>query len=86
MKKIYVNEDACIGCGACVALDLEHFGFNDAGFSQPISQKNLESEELKKAISSCPTAAISLTESDGNEEETSPDTCSNCEHCNCKED
>ena len=38
MKKINVKNDACIGCGACVAIDSEHFAFNDEGLSHPISQ------------------------------------------------
>ncbi len=60
MKKINVNKDACIGCGACVAVDPQHFDFNDEGLSNPISQENLDSKELADAISSCPTAAISI--------------------------
>lgn len=77
MKKIKVNQEACIGCGACVAIDPEHFNFNDEGLSNPISNENLESENLKNAIESCPTTAISITESD--------DACE-CEHCDCGED
>ena len=33
MKKICVNEEQCIGCGACVAIDSEHFDFNDSGLT-----------------------------------------------------
>lgn len=91
MKKIIVNKDACIGCGACVAIDPEHFNFNDEGLSQPISQTNLESENLENAIGSCPVAAISLSESD--EEDTSEsnctcedDDCCCCDDCHCKEE
>ena len=73
MKKLYVNEEACIGCGACVAIDSEHFDFNDDGLSHVINNENIESEEAKNAISSCPTNAISYIEND---------KC-NCENCNC---
>ena len=75
MKKINVNHEACIGCGACVAIDPVHFAFNDEGLSHPISNENLESSELASAIDSCPTSAISIIENDGCE----------CENCNCEE-
>ena len=62
MKKVQVNSVKCIGCGACVGLDPEHFDFNDAGLSEAISQENLESEELIQAKEGCPTAAIEIVE------------------------
>ena len=67
MKKLCVNEEQCIGCGACVAIDAEHFDFNDNGLSNPVSQDNLDSSNLTSAIESCPTGAISVKEE--NEEE-----------------
>lgn len=78
MKKIIVNEEACIGCGACVNIDQEHFEFNDEGLSHAISQNNLDSEDLASAISSCPTSAISIEEVEEND--------CNCESCECTED
>lgn len=80
MKKIIVSEEACIGCGACVAVDPEHFAFNDEGLSHPISQTNLESTELTDAMESCPTSAIILSKGD-----TSSCTCGDECHCT-KED
>ena len=62
MKKIVVNDEACIGCGACVSIDPEHFEFNDDGLSHATNNENLESADLASAISSCPTSAISLEE------------------------
>ena len=62
MKKITVLTDQCIGCGACVGVDPEHFGFNEGGLSHVISEENLESEALKDAIDSCPVGIISLEE------------------------
>ena len=73
MKKLVVN-DNCIGCGACIAVDSEHFDFNEEGLSHPISNDNLESAELQNAISSCPVNAISLTEEGNN-------ACDGCENC-----
>ena len=68
MKKICVNQEKCIGCGACVAIDPEHFEFNDEGKSSVISNENVENENVLNAIESCPTGAISLSEE--NKEET----------------
>ncbi len=62
MKKIVVNHEACIGCGACVAIDPEHFAFSDDGLSEVISQENTESESVQNAMESCPTGAISYGE------------------------
>ena len=62
MKELTVNENACIGCGACVAIDPEHFEVGDDGLSHAISQENLESEEITNAKESCPTSAISVEE------------------------
>ncbi len=78
MKKLFVNKDACIGCGACVAIDGEHFDFDDDGLSHVISDENIESDEAHNAISSCPTSAISYVESV--EDETSEKDCA-CENC-----
>ncbi len=60
MKEIKVSKDICIGCGACIAIDNEHFDFDDDGKSDVISQENIESEELTNAIESCPVSAISI--------------------------
>ena len=62
MKKLCVNSVKCIGCGACVGLDPEHFDFSDAGLSEAISQENLESVDLQNAVEGCHTAAIELEE------------------------
>lgn len=78
--KLKVNEEQCIGCGACVAIDAEHFDFNDNGLSSVIKNENLDSSNLKSAMESCPTGAIKLTDGD------TCDCCDNCtgdENCNC---
>ncbi len=84
MKKIILDENACIGCGACISLDPEHFNFSDEGLSMVISSNNLDTEELKNAIESCPTNAISIGESEIENEECSCENC-NCETCDCAE-
>lgn len=79
MKKLYVNEEACIGCGACVAIDGAHFDFNDDGLSEVINNENIDTEEARNAMSSCPTNAISYIEGENN---CHCDNCS-CENCEC---
>ncbi len=77
MEKINVNEEQCIGCGACVAIDPEHFDFNDNGLSSVISNENLDSANLTSALESCPTGAI--TKGEGNN--CSKDECNCCSDC-----
>ena len=90
MKKIKVNLDKCIGCGACVAIDPEHFDFDDEGRSNVISSENIESENLTNAIESCPTSAISIVEEscncgcEGCTCDTTDDCNCGCEECNCE--
>lgn len=74
MKKIVVDESKCIGCGACVGNDPEHFEFNDNGKSCVISNDNLDSEALHMAIDCCPTEAITI--------DNCEDEC-DCEECEC---
>ena len=64
MKKIDVNEN-CIGCGACIAIDPEHFDL-EGSLSTPISNENLDSKALNDAIASCPVGAISIVDEDEN--------------------
>ncbi len=90
MKKIKVNHEACIGCGACVAIAPDYFEFNDEGLSKPKKQDNLESPDLQNAIDSCPTSAISVGEAQENEflDGTNEDNCEcdGCDHCgHCEE-
>lgn len=85
MKKIIVNDNACIGCGACISIDPEHFEFNDEGLSYATNNDNLESSNLASAISSCPTSAIHIEENDNCncEECDCPKENCDCENCNC---
>lgn len=78
MKKLNVNTDACIGCGACVAIDGTHFDFDENGLSEVISNENVETEECQNAIASCPTNAISYVDGCDNE------NC-HCENCSCED-
>jgi len=58
--KVKVNKDACISCGACIAICEEVFEMNEEGISTVKKEeipKNLE-DQVKDAIESCPTGAI----------------------------
>lgn len=57
---IKVNEDVCIGCGACQALVSEVFDINDSGFAYVKKDADIDKykEEVKDAIDNCPTGAI----------------------------
>ncbi len=84
MGKINVNSDTCIGCGACIAIDSEHFDFNDEGKSSVIKQDNFDTDELKNAISSCPVSAISLEKGcDCGDECKCGDDCQCGDDCAC---
>lgn len=76
MKKVEVNKDACVACGACIRIDAEHFDWDDDGFSHVISEENLDSEALQEAVTSCPTNAILMTDED----------CACGESCHCGSD
>ena len=58
--KVRVNQDACIGCGACEQIDDELFKINDEGLSEEVSEDVAEDKEenAREAIESCPTSAI----------------------------
>ena len=75
MEKLNVNKEACIGCGACVSIDREHFDFDENGYSEVISNENIDGDATRNAIASCPTSAISYVEGDTNSDEH------DCEHC-----
>lgn len=68
--KVKVNQEACIGCGACVAIADEVFDINDNGLSEvkvdAVSEEN--KEKVQEAIDSCPTAAIEEVKAEENVE------------------
>ena len=60
--KVVVNQGNCIGCGACESICPEIFQINDEGFSTVIGSEedfNNHEEEIRDALDSCPTGAIS---------------------------
>lgn len=61
-----VNEDLCIGCGACAAIAPEVFELNDNGLAQAIMEPVAEEfvEVALEAKDSCPTSAIEEVENE----------------------
>ncbi len=58
--KIKVNDNECIGCGACVSLCPEVFDFNDEGYATAKDENINEdlSQKVIDALESCPVDAI----------------------------
>lgn len=63
--KVKVNQELCIGCGACQAIAPSVFEFNDEGLAQTKENMNSKEqmdkelqEEVMDALEGCPTGAI----------------------------
>ena len=58
--KFKVNQEACIGCGACCAYAEEVFEINEDGLSEVVKEEISDEEEqnVKDAMDACPTSAI----------------------------
>lgn len=63
--KIKVDQELCIGCGACQAICPSVFEFNDEGLAQAKEDVDFEAldqsvkEEAIDSLEGCPTSAIS---------------------------
>ena len=57
MEKLKINEDACLGCGACVGIAPDNFAFGE-GCAKVINET--PTDEAKEALDCCPGAAISI--------------------------
>lgn len=57
---VKVNEEACIGCGACQALVDDVFDINDSGLAYVLEDAKIEEniDDIKEAANNCPTGAI----------------------------
>ncbi len=73
--KIIIREGACIGCGACIAVDPNHFDFNEDGFAEVIDNSELDTNAVRNAVESCPTTAICV--------EDCPEGCDCGASCDC---
>ena len=60
-KVLAIIPTRCRGCGKCFRVDPLHFSVDaSTGLAKVISQANLDSSDLKTAISLCHDQAISL--------------------------
>ena len=62
--KAKVDEDLCIGCGACEDVCPDVFRLEDDGLSHVITENPSEElyECIRDASDGCPTSAITITE------------------------
>lgn len=88
--KLEVDQEKCIGCGACVAISPENFDFNDEGLSTVKNDEIVDT--TMDAVEACPTFAITV-KGDEKQEETCEceQCCSNSEYisgdeCHCDEE
>ena len=71
MKKLNVNKEACIGCGACAAMVPDVFDLGEDGYAEVINsnyEKELE-EDVMDALEGCPTNEIAFIEEESKDEE-----------------
>lgn len=61
IKKITIDRDKCIGCGACAALLPSVFELDEENKSR-VKGINASDEEIRQAIESCPVQAILVEE------------------------
>lgn len=76
MKKVKVNPEACIGCGACQAIIDSVFEIGDDGLAQAKEDNNIidtmeedMQNDVMDALEGCPTSAIYIEEEEKEEKE-----------------
>lgn len=58
-KKVSIDKDLCIGCGACTGICGNVFGFGDDGKAEVVAQPtDADDDAVESAVSSCPVQAI----------------------------
>lgn len=85
MKKVTVNEDACIACGACMRTAPEVFKFNDMGLSET-KKEFIEDDDKNTIIAAegCPTGAILIEDVKEECNCSCEDGECKCENCDCE--
>ena len=63
-KKIKVNQNLCIGCGACANLFPDVFKMNESNKAEAINSELCEKDEARsqEIIDICPVRAIEIEE------------------------
>jgi len=58
-RRVYVDENICIGCGSCEGICPEVFQLNEeTGTSEVIKPEGGPEDLIEEAIDSCPVEAI----------------------------
>lgn len=62
INKVKIDQEKCIGCGACGMYAPEAFGFDMERGKSFVKEgaENTDPEKIKEAASSCPVQAISI--------------------------
>jgi len=92
MKKVSVNRDACIRCGACYSCASDVFSHDAEGISVVIKDViEDDNENAIDAMEGCPTGAIIMEDikencncKDGEECKCEDCQCENCSSEECK--
>ncbi|MDF1498563.1 MAG: ferredoxin [Patescibacteria group bacterium] len=61
-KKIQIDQELCIGCGACVNLCPDTFELQDDGKSKVINEDGCKNCDCEVAVNSCPVGCIKIIE------------------------
>ncbi len=60
-KKVTVDKDLCIGCGACTGICSNIFAIGDDGKAEVIAEvTDADQESVQAAADSCPVQAIKI--------------------------
>lgn len=57
-RGVYIDQDECIGCGACVDSCPDVFRMNDDNVAEVYNPEGASEEEIQEAIDSCPVECI----------------------------
>lgn len=60
MKTVTIDQEECVGCGACTEIAEDVFRLNDDGKAEVYGKVTDANEEaVQEAIDTCPVSAIS---------------------------
>lgn len=65
--KIYVDRDLCIGAASCVAIAPGVFQLDEENKAYVANEKGADDEMILLAAKSCPTKAIIVFDTEGNQ-------------------